>query len=419
MRGFRSAARRAKTEPPELTGRDGGHLASWAGSGDLAVTSHPAPMNYEYVATPEQLRDLADRLRGLPLIAADTEAAGYHRYLDRLSLLQISSREENFLVDPLALDDLSPLQSLFADPTTETVFHDADYDLRILHRDLGWSVHGLWDTQIAAAFLGERSLGLGNVAEKFLGLRLPKAYQRADWAERPLGEGMKEYAATDTIHLPALRDRLREELERGGRLAWAEEEFRLREETRWEPRGDDREAFLRTKGARDLPPRGLAILREVHGWREGVAEERDQAPFRVLPNEALIELSVRPPRTAEALASVRGVGDRLVERRGTEILDAVRRGLEVPEGELPRFPRSPRPERDPELEARIERAKQARNRRAEELGLDPGFLISRALLDEAARAEPTTLEELARVPGVRRWQTEATGDALLSALRAG
>ncbi len=374
-------------------------------------------MRYEYVETPEHLRRVVERLRGLPLIAADTEAAGYHRFLDRLSLIQLSSREEHFLVDPLAIEDISPLGTLFEDPAIETIFHDADYDLRILDRDAGLSVAGLFDTQIAAQFLGERSLGLGSIVEKYLGLKLPKEFQRADWAERPLSQGMMDYAATDTAHLPALRDRLRAELEAKGRLAWAEEEFLRREQTRWSESDDELGAFMRIKGARDLTPRGLAILRELHEWREGVARERDTATFRVLSNQALIELSARALTTLKELPQITGISEGLAQRRGRDILAAVKRGIEVPEGELPRFPPPRRWERDPDLEARVEALKNARSRRADELGLDPGFLMSRALLEEIARRDPQSPEELQDVPGVRRWQTEALGDALLRTLR--
>ena len=373
-------------------------------------------MQHEYVDTAERLSALAAELRGLPLLAVDTEAAGFHRYLDRLSLVQVSSRDANWLIDPQAIPDLSPLGLLLADPEVETIFHDADYDLRILDRDAGLKVHGLFDTQIAAAFLGERSLGLGNVVEKYLGLKLPKAYQRADWAERPLSDGMREYAATDTAHLPALRDRLRAELQQKGRLAWAEEEFLRREETRWTESADTREAWMRVKNARDLPPRGLAILRELHAWREAVAEERDQATFRVMSNEALLALSAQPPVSTRALATVSGVSEGMAQRRGREILAAIERGLAVPDDELPRFPRGRRPERDPELEARIERIKAVRNRRADALGLDPGFLMGRGLLEEVARARPATRDELLAVAGVRRWQSEAMGDELLATL---
>lgn len=373
-------------------------------------------MEYEYIDTPEGLRRTVERLRGLPLIAVDTEAAGYHRFFDRMSLVQISSRQEHFLIDPFTAGVLDPLADLLEDPAVETVFHDADYDLRILDRDAGLSVAGLFDTQIAASFLGEKSLGLGSIVEKYLGLKLPKEYQRADWAERPLTEGMKQYAATDTAHLPALRDKLRAALEERGRLAWAEEEFRRRELTKFVEPEEGREAFLKMKGARDLAPRGLAILRELHEWREGVARERDQATFRVLNNQALLEMSAAAPEDQRALRNITGVSEGMAQRRGRDILEAVQRGLTVPEDQLPRFPRPQRWERDVELEERVERLKQARNQRAEELDMDGGFLMSRAVLEEVGKARPRDVEQLAAVQGVRRWQVEALGDALLKVL---
>jgi ribonuclease D len=374
-------------------------------------------MDYTYIDTPEGLRRVVERLRDLPLIAADTEAAGYHRYFDRLSLIQLSSRGEHFLIDPLAIDDLGPLAELFEDPAIETIFHDSDYDLRILDRDAGLRVTGLFDTQTAAAFLGERALGLGSMLEKYLGIKLPKEHQRADWAERPLTESMKQYAASDTAHLPALRDRLLEELERRGRLEWAREEFERRELTRWTEPEEQREGFLKMKGARDVGPRGLAILRELYAWREGVARERDQATFRILGNQALLEMAARPPQSESELSSYTGLSDGMAQRRGREIMAAVRAGLAVPDGELPRFPAGKRWERDPDFDARVESLKQARNRRADQLDMDGGFLMSRSLLEEVARARPASPQELAEVPGVRRWQTEALGDALLRVLR--
>jgi len=375
-------------------------------------------MEYEYIDTPGRLREVVDQLRNEPLLGADTEAAGYHRYFDRLSLVQLSSRDRNFLVDPQAVPDLSPLGELFADERIEKIFHDADYDVRILDRDAGLSIASLFDTQVAAAFLGERQLGLGNIAEKYLGLKLPKEHQRADWGERPLTEGMKEYAATDTAHLPALRDRLREELVAIGRLHWAEEEFRRREQTRWsEPDENARESWMKVKGARDLQPRGLAVLRELYEWREGVAREQDRATFRVLGNQSLIEMAMAPPRSLGALKGVSGLSEGLAQRRGRDIVAAITRAMELPDDELPRWPRSPRWERDVELEARVEALKNARNRRADELGLDPGFVMSRAQLEEVARARPRTADELTAVAGVRRWQVEAVGEALLRALR--
>lgn len=423
MRSGRKRVARAAPRHGSRMGGGGGErarprgLAMPGGRGHLPATFTAPGMDYTYVDTPEGLRRMVDELRDLPLIAADTEAAGYHRYFDRLSLVQVSSREATWLIDPLAIDDLGPLAELFEDPAIETIFHDADYDLRILDRDAGLRLAGLFDTQTAAAFLGERQLGLGNIVEKYLGLKLPKEFQRADWAERPLSAGMKEYAATDTAHLPALRDRLVEALEAKGRMGWAREEFQRRELTRWTENEDGREAFMRMKGTRDLTPRGLAILRELHEWREGVARERDQATFRILGNQALLEMAASPPQRESDLPSVTGISEGLAQRRGREIMAAVRRGQAVPDADLPRFPPAKRWDRDVELEARTERLKTARNAVAEKIDLDPGFLMSRALLEEVARAVPRTAEALAAVPGVRGWQVEALGPALLKALK--
>ena len=239
----------------------------------------------QYIQKNAELLELAQRLDGVALLAADTEAAGYHRYRDTVCLLQLSTRLDTYVIDALALADLSALAPIFAQAETEIVFHDADYDLRLLSRDFGFTVNRLFDTKIAAQFVGEASFGLGSLVEKYLGITLEKKHQRADWAQRPLPADMLHYAAEDTRHLPELRDALRGELVKRGRLSWAEEEFKLAQQARWLA-SEENEAFLRTKGARDLKPRELAVLRELHAWRERAAESRDIATFRVLSNEA-------------------------------------------------------------------------------------------------------------------------------------
>jgi ribonuclease D len=371
----------------------------------------------EYVQSNEQVAEVAEVLRGADLVAADTEAAGYHRYRDRVCVLQLATRTATYVLDTLAVTDLSPLAALFADPAREVVFHDADYDLRLLSRDFGLAVRGLFDTKIAAEFLGERAIGLASVAEKYLGVRLEKKHQRADWAQRPLPEDLLEYAAADTRHLPTLRDRLRTELEMRGRLAWAEEEFRIAEVQVRSAPVQDGTGYLRLKGTRDLKPRQLAALRELFQWRERTAEERDVAPFRVLTNEAMIELARQMPASKAALARLRGVPRSVAERFGEELLDALQRARALPEGELPVRPRGPRrPPPDPEFEALVERLRAARDAAADALGLDRGFLMPRAQLEELARQKPRTERALLGIPGVRRWQVEAAGRQLLEVL---
>src|SRR5207302_7210254 len=182
-----------------------------------------------YVRTDADLAELVGTLRrdggAQPLVAVDTEAASFHKYVDRVYLIQLSSRTRTVIVDPLAVTELGPVGALLADRQTEKVFHEADYDLRILNRDYGFRGARIFDTRIAAQLLGEPAIGLGSLLEKHLALKLSKAHQKADWSQRPLPEGMLAYAADDTRHLPELRDALRAQLETRHRLGWAEEEF--------------------------------------------------------------------------------------------------------------------------------------------------------------------------------------------------
>lgn len=368
------------------------------------------------IETNDELAEFSAQLATQRLIGADTEAAGYHRYHDSICLLQVSTRERTVLVDALAVDSLTPLKPVFEDAEVETIFHDADFDLRLLHRDHGIRVRGLFDTKVAAQFLGERSIGLASLLESHLGVSLAKKYQRADWAKRPLPQAMIEYAAEDTRYLPELRDHLRERLVETGRLAWAEEEFRLLERVRWESR--DEEGYLRLKNTRDLDRRELAVLREVHDVRERAAEARDLATFRVLSNDALIELARSMPASETALRKTPGIGAATVSRLGNDLLAAVARGCDLPEADLPaRPPRPSRPPYDPMLDELTDRLKAGRDAAASDLGLDRGFLMPRDQLRSIARARPGSTEELAALPGVRHWQIDALGATLVRALR--
>jgi ribonuclease D len=367
------------------------------------------------IETTTQLDELLARLRKEPLLAVDTEAASFHRYRDRVYLLQTSSRTETAVVDPLAVD-LARFADILADPAMEIVFHDADYDLRLLDREYGLRATNLFDTRIAAQLLNEPGVGLAALLEKYLGVRLDKRFQRADWSARPLSPGMLDYAAADTRHLAELRDILRRQLEERGRLSWALEEFELLEKTRYSPPAEDEPAYLRMKGAKALRGRELAVLRELHAWREDVAQRADKATFRILNNDPMLAMARTPPRTLDELKAIPGISSDQADRRGRELLAAIQRGLEVSEADLPRIPRAPRRAHDPEVEARLERLKTVRNRLATELELAPGVLCPNGALEEIARGNPKGLDELTAIPGIRRWQVSAMGEALLEAL---
>lgn len=351
-----------------------------------------------------------------PLIAVDTEAASFHRYNDRIYLIQMSSRDRTAVIDPLAIADLSALGALLANPAVETVFHDADYDLRILHRDLGFTATNLFDTRIAAQLLNEPGIGLAALLQKHFGLTLDKKYQRADWSIRPLLQGMLEYAAADTRHLPELRDIIRRELEEKGRWSWAAEEFALLERVRWSPPGPPEEAYLRIKGARTLRGHQYPVLRELYEWREAAARQLDRAPFRVLQNESMVAIAKALPADETALRELKALSPDQLRRRGAEILAAVARGVNAPPESIPKFERTHRQPPDLAYEARLERLKQARNSIADELPLAPGVLCPNGLLEAIARLEPKQVEDLGQVEGMRRWQREVVGERLIGAV---
>jgi len=371
-----------------------------------------------YVAQPESLAELIAAIRRAPRIAVDTEAASFHRYRDRIYLIQISTVDRTALIDPLAISDLSAIGSVLADRRIEKTFHDADYDLRVLDRDYGFRAARLFDTRIAAQLVGEPAIGLAALLEKYAGVKLAKEHQKADWSQRPLPPPMLAYAAEDTRHLLALRDALERHLRDLGRLDWANEEFTRLEALRWTGIAEgDTDGYLRVKGAKGLPPRALAAFRELHRWRETVAQREDKAPFRVIGNDSLLAVSKSLPATPADLGAIKDVPASLARRHGAALLDAVARARALPEGDLPRVERSARPPKDPDFDGRVERLKGVRNRFATELGIDPGVLCGRTTLEAVARAAPKDRAGLAQVSELRRWQLDVLGDAMLEALR--
>ncbi|HEY5023148.1 MAG TPA: ribonuclease D [Gemmatimonadaceae bacterium] len=368
-----------------------------------------------YLDQPQQVDRFLDEISDVKELALDTEGASFHRFLDRIYLLQLSTRERSAIIDPLPTGSPAGLGRLLQSKSVEVVFHDADYDLRLLHQDYGWHVTNIFDTRIASQLLGIKSFGLAALLEQFFDVKLDKKHQRADWSMRPLTPDMLDYAAQDTRYLLQLKDHMKGELERHGRLAWAAEEFARLEGTRWEVE-ESLEGFLRLKGARDLSRPELAVLREVANWRDAVAAQLDRATFRVMGNEALFELARRAPKSVSELSAIKGMPKGMIDRAGADIVAAVRRGVEVPEAELPKFPRGQRWNKDRDFDDRVARLKAVRDETATRLELDPGVLCSRERLENIARSGAKSVEDLAAVPDLRRWQIEEMGAGFIAAL---
>jgi ribonuclease D len=358
-----------------------------------------------------------ERLRRAPEIAVDTEGDSLHHYPARLALLQIAEPDGTVsFVDPIAIENLAALGPVFADPAVTLVFHAGDNDLIELKRRYRFTFGRVFDTSIAARFLGVRALGLDALLGQWLGVELPPSRQKDDWSARPLKPAQEDYAAADVQHLFTLKARLIDELDRIGRRAWVEEECAALAAVEVPDRGVDPEAFLRVKGARDLPPRTLGVLRELYETREALARTADRPPFKVLGEDTLLRLAQMLPATPAELAQVPGCTPRVVGRWGGALLEAIARGRALPDDALPVMRRSPRPPGNPAAARRAEVLRKWRVDAAERHALDPGVLLPNRLIGAIAEAGPTDVASLAAVDGVRRWRAENFGAEVVAAL---
>lgn len=367
------------------------------------------------IATQEAWLTAARALEGVRVIGADIEADGFHRYPERTSLIQlIVPGEVPWLVDPLAIDDLSALGAALADPAVRVIFHASGFDVRALYRDLGFQIRGLRDTAAAGQLAGLRRLGLGNVLEEVLGVELAKAkrLQRFDWSMRPLPADALAYAAGDVAYLFELDAVLEGRLEALGRLEWLNEECSRLEDVRFDPPTSPEQASLRLKGARDLSDRERAVLAAVFSFREAEALRAGRPPHFILGNAALLTLARRPPTDPSSLP---GSGRRLqgsMLRRLKQAIDAGMSADPIP------WPRSKdRNPWTPEARARLSKLKRWRTVEAAKLDIEAGFVWPAAHLDQVALRPEEAREDLRALdhgdpPWVREWQWSTLGPSL-------
>ena len=370
-----------------------------------------------WIRTPEELEALGRALEGCRALALDSESDSLHHHFEKVCLVQLATdRGESCLVDPLAVKDLAPLAPVMADPGVAKVLHGADYDVTTLKRDFGFAFAGLFDTMIAARFLGLNEVGLQAVARDELGVALSKDSQKDDWSRRPLTPRQEAYALADVQHLLPLRDRLEAKLREKGRLEWVREECEAVAALEPARRRKDPEAWRKVKGARRLGPRALAALRELLAWREARAEATDVPAFKILGSEALLALAGRDARNVGELSRVRGVLPRLRDQAAA-LLEALKRAREMPDRDLPSFPPAPRPPAVPEaVRRRAETLKAWRARTARSLAVDVSVVLPQRLIDRLAESGPRDLAGLEAIDGLRRWRIGAFGAPILEAL---
>lgn len=372
----------------------------------MNAPSLPPPV---WIDTPTALLELAEALKRQPRLAVDTEANSLHAYHEKVCLLQISTPDQDYLLDPLAVPDLSPLAPIFADPHIEKVFHAAEYDLLGLRRDFGIEVRTIFDTWQAARLVGYRQVGLNALLTTHFGLQVDKRCQKADWARRPLPPDWKEYARLDTHYLLPLRDILHAELQACDRLAWAQEEFtRL---TRPKKKcAITLPIWQRLNGAQGLDEHRLAVLKELCLWREREARLLNQPVFKILGEQTLVNLARCTPQTPGELSEA-GLTPHQIRRFGQGILEAVQRGLQSPP--LARtYPARP----DQDYLDRLERLRHWRQTVSKRLGVESDLILPRELLLAIAKRAPRSYEELAAIMPDSYWRLEHFGPDILRLL---
>ncbi|MCP4092069.1 MAG: ribonuclease D [Planctomycetes bacterium] len=358
-----------------------------------------------------------EKWRAAGIIGVDTEANSFFAYHERMCLLQVSAEGEDWIVDPIELgDDLKAIVPLLADPSIIKIFHAAEFDLMILKKDLGVEVRGLFDTQVAMTLLRHDKTGLAALIQAYYGIELSKKEQRSNWGKRPLTEEQIAYARIDTHFLVDLHDRLTTELQEADMMGAAEGEFRRQENEILVAGEPDPERYRKMKAARGLDGETLARLKEIFFWRESVAEKRDVPLFRVLANQAMIEMAKIAPTTIKELAEIKGMGWKQAKRYGDELLAAIGsangKSIEI---NVPKVSPAERKRRRL-LRENLDEMRTWRKEVARELDLPSERLMHRRHLEAICRARPQSSEELNAVVPLNDWQRQNFEASLLAKL---
>jgi ribonuclease D len=370
-------------------------------------------ISYKYISTFSTLVHEARALLDEKSIGVDLESDSLFHYTEKVCLLQISTNTKNLLIDPLAIKDLSPLEPVFSSGGIRKILHGADYDIRSLYRDFKIEVSSLFDTQIAARILGSTETGLASLLREHFNIKLEKKYQKRDWSKRPLSDSMLTYGVYDTCYLIPLSRILEESLIEKYRFKWFEEECELQCRVRF-ARASEEPLFMKFKGARNLAPRNLAVLEAILNLREELARKKDRPPFKVLRNDQILSIAAEEPSDIHKL---RSLSESQVRKMGRIILNRVNEVLKIPEGELPRYPKSKSRPIEPEQNKNIKTLKDWRSKTAGKLDLDPSLLCTNAQIQSLVQACPEDVSRLCKMDILKKWQVNLFGRELCRMFR--
>jgi len=370
---------------------------------------------YQMVDTPFALEQIAGSFSRRKVVAVDLESDSMHHYREKVCLLQIADESVCAVIDPLKLNDLSPLKPLFSNPAIQKVFHGADYDIRSLYRDFNIDIENLFDTELASRFVGHGESGLEAVLLKRFDVQLNKKFQRRDWSIRPLSDEMIEYAAKDVYYLIPLAERLKSELEAQGRHGWVEEECLNLSRVR-AVQSNGFPLFLKCKGSGRLEPRRLAVLESLLQLREKIAAKKDRPLYQVFRNDSLFRIASMEKIDLSSLAEAGALSAKQIDMYGSSLVKAAQAALSLSENQLPTYPRKPVRNMGYAVRRRMKSLSTWRNKRAHRLGLDPAILLTKAQMASIAQVFPRDPIDLKRVAELKNWQRKAFGKEIVQVL---
>jgi len=344
-------------------------------------------------------------------IAVDTESNSLYAYREQVCLIQFSSENIDYLVDPLTNLDLSALKKIFADSKIEKIFHAAEYDLICLKRDFGFSFVNIFDTMIAGRILGYRSVGLASMLETIFQIEINKKYQRANWGRRPLPEEMIQYACQDTHNLIPLRNKLKKLLEKSHRTALANEDFirlcgieyqsKERNGTCW-----------RVVGNREMNPQQLSVLQSLCDYRELMASKQDTPPFKILSNRVLVNIALASPDNEAGLWRVEGLSAKNIHTHGSGLLKAIQSGLN---GEPPQR-QNHKPKPNDHFIDRLDILKNWRKTTGQKKSVPSDIVLPRDIMELIAKSNPRNLLDLEKVMQTTPYRFDQYGKEILEVI---
>jgi len=350
---------------------------------------------------------VVQELRTQPIVAVDTESNSLFAYREQVCLIQFSIPGSDYLVDPLALDNIVALGKIFSDPKIEKVFHAAEYDLLTLQRDFGFRFKNIFDTMAAARILGRKQVGLGSLLKDEFGVELEKKYQRANWGKRPLPKPMLEYASLDTHYLIRLRNLLAAELDKRKRWPIAKEDFSRLTQVNGKPPEPHGVDVWRVSGVYDLKPQQVTILKYLAEYREERAKSLDRPLFKVIGDKTLVAIAEKSPETLEELSVLPGMTPGQVRRHGKAMLQAVWEGKKDDPTKRPRNNYI-----DDRIINLIEALRNWRKQRARKIGVESDIVLPRDVMEKIGHAMPESKEALAELMKDVPWRFQEYGDQI-------